>query len=155
MPHMNLSQGLLHFPPSAVSAKNGGGQIHCPGSTHFSFGRQSSSLLHWTWLAEHRPLYGSPVVPRGQTQLKDPMVSLVVIRDTENEPGVSGLAAHALCNTITKASHVPHDYQPFCMSARWKNYVSVIVLAQFDPSSEASMRGVTLGDRWLWAMDAG
>ena len=57
------------------------------------------------------------------------MVSFVVIRDTENEPGVSDLVAHALCNTITKASHVPHDYQTFCMSARWKNnYVSVIVL---------------------------
>ena len=49
------------------------------------------------------------------------MVSFVVIRDTENEPGVSDLVAHALCNTITKASHVPCDYQTFCMSVQWNN----------------------------------
>ena len=72
------------------------------------------------------------------------MVSFVVIRDTENEPGVSDLVAHALCNTITKASHVPCDYKPFvCQCSGTTTYVSVIVLAQVGPS----MRGVTLGNR--------
>ena len=74
IPHMNLSQGLLHFPPSVVSEKNGGGQMHWPGSTHFSFGLQSLSLEHWAWLAEQTPEYGSPVVPMGHTQLKDPIL---------------------------------------------------------------------------------
>ena len=74
MPHMNLSQGLLHFPPSSVSEKNGGGQMHWPGSTHFSFGRQSLSREHWAWFAEHTPEYGSPVVPIGQTQLYEPIL---------------------------------------------------------------------------------
>lgn len=46
--------------------------MHWPGSTHFSFGRQSLSLEHCAWFAEQTPLYGSPVVPIGQTQLKDP-----------------------------------------------------------------------------------
>jgi hypothetical protein len=72
MPHMNLSHGLLHLPPSSVSEKKGGSQMHWPGSTHFSLGRQSLSLLHWAWLAEQTPEYASPVVPIGQTQLKEP-----------------------------------------------------------------------------------